>query len=91
MMIKKVFTLLVFLSLSCSICEDSIDEEATTKKILFIGSSYFVYNNLPSIVEQLAVEGNKDVQIHSRMSIRRWNLELSTIPHLLVSFLKRVV
>jgi len=70
MMIKKVFTLLVFLSLSCSICEYNIDKEVTTKKILFIGSSHFIYSDLPELFNKIAIEGGKDVLIDSRMVLK---------------------
>ena len=39
--------------------------ESTSYDILFIGSSYFNYNDLPGMMEELTDDGNKIVDIHT--------------------------
>ena len=60
---------MTLLIISCSLCDNitgnekdnnTVDEEVATIKILFIGSSYFDYNNLPELFRELATAGGKD-------------------------------
>jgi len=65
---KKEFLLIVlllFLGFNCKkqATRPEPEPEHQTLKILFIGSSYFNFNNLPEIFKNLAQAGNKDVTI----------------------------
>ena len=73
---KTFISILVTILISCSLCDNNltdkenntlIDEEAVPKKILFIGSSYFDYNNLPEMFSDLALACGKEVIIDSRV------------------------
>jgi len=75
-MLKIIIPILTLLIISCSLCDNitdneedniAVDEEVATIKILFIGSSYFDYNNLPELFRELATAGGKEVLIDSRM------------------------
>jgi len=68
-MIKLFIALTALFISSCSIGKQITQEENYADiSILFIGSSYFVYNNLPDIFEQLTNDVNKNVSIYSCMS-----------------------
>ena len=65
---KYEILFLTLLLISCNYCERNIDVEGTpTTKILFIGSSYFRNNDLPGLVNNLAICDDKDVLIDSRI------------------------
>jgi len=75
-MLKIIIPILTLLIISCSLCDNitdneedniAVDEEVATIKILFIGSSYFDYNNLPELFRELATAGGKEILIDSRM------------------------
>lgn len=63
---KLLFTLTLILSVF-------ILKAQTTKKVLFLGNSYTFVNNLPNIVEQLALS-NGDTLIHDQNTIGGYQL-----------------
>ena len=70
---KITLFIVALLIISCSICDNiTVNEELTTQKILFIGSSYFVYNDLPELFRELATAGGKDVLIDSRIILKTY-------------------
>ena len=56
--------LLIILTISTFIIADEIDNNT---KILFIGSSYFNYNNLPDMVQRLSENGGKPIVIERKI------------------------
>jgi len=60
--IRTVFIVTIFIfNLNLLKAEDDKDKI----EILFIGNSYFIYNNLPALVDSLAINSGKDIYIFS--------------------------
>ena len=72
-MLKITLPILTLFIISCSLFDNNtVDEELTSKKVLFIGSSYFIYNDLPELFRELTTASGKDVLIDSRMILKTY-------------------
>jgi len=65
-----IFTLILLISLNCKKQATKLESEPDPEcqSILFIGSSYFNYNDLPGLMKKLTDSKNKKVSIHTAIT-----------------------